>query len=340
MPRTAPSAAKSSSTRHLPAGAGAIFARAWLFVGHESQIPNPDDYFVSRMGEESVILTRDRQGEVHVLLNSCRHRGMKVCRYDQGNTRRVHLPLPRLELLHRRQAGERPGSWSACPASSSLPRRARPRRSGASRMSAASRTYKGTIWANWDAGAPDFLDWLGGMRALSRLRARSPRRPRGRRGGHRRHPEVAAAHATGSSPRENFIGDLYHDISHRSVDLVGIGPSGGKGRRDAQRPRMQIGFPGLGHGGLGETPHNSEPDYAPAWALYPEVDGVLPRARRGARAQPRRAAARARCRRHDLPQHVLPRPPAAHASSSPIRAGRHRRRCGGSTWSTPMRPRR
>jgi hypothetical protein len=31
---------------------------------------------------------------------------------------------------------------------------------------------------------------------------------------------------------ENFIGDLYHDISHRSVDIVGIGPSGGKGRRD------------------------------------------------------------------------------------------------------------
>src|SRR5579863_5296257 len=61
-----------------------IFARAWLFVGHESQIPNPGDYFVSRMGEESVLLCRDRAGEVHVFLNSCRHRGMKVCRYDEG----------------------------------------------------------------------------------------------------------------------------------------------------------------------------------------------------------------------------------------------------------------
>ncbi len=34
----------------------------------------------------SVILCRDRAGEVHVFLNSCRHRGMKVCRYDEGNT--------------------------------------------------------------------------------------------------------------------------------------------------------------------------------------------------------------------------------------------------------------
>ena len=63
-----------------------VFARAWLFVGHESQIPKPGDFFVSSMGEESVILCRDRAGRIHVFLNSCRHRGMKVCRYDEGNT--------------------------------------------------------------------------------------------------------------------------------------------------------------------------------------------------------------------------------------------------------------
>ena len=63
-----------------------MFARSWLFVGHESQIPNPGDFFVSSMGEESVILCRDRAGEIHVFLNSCRHRGMKVCRYDEGST--------------------------------------------------------------------------------------------------------------------------------------------------------------------------------------------------------------------------------------------------------------
>src|SRR5262249_32005272 len=63
-----------------------IFARAWLFIGHESQIPRPGDYLVSSMGEESVILCRDRTGRIRVFLNSCRHRGMKVCRYDEGNT--------------------------------------------------------------------------------------------------------------------------------------------------------------------------------------------------------------------------------------------------------------
>ncbi|HEX2441163.1 MAG TPA: Rieske 2Fe-2S domain-containing protein, partial [Methylomirabilota bacterium] len=63
-----------------------IFARVWLLVGHESQIPRPGDFLVSSMGEESVILCRDRSGRVRVFLNSCRHRGMKVCRYDEGNT--------------------------------------------------------------------------------------------------------------------------------------------------------------------------------------------------------------------------------------------------------------
>ncbi len=63
-----------------------IFARTWLFVGHDSQIPRAGDYVVSCMGEESVILTRDSRQHIHVFLNTCRHRGMKVCRYDEGNT--------------------------------------------------------------------------------------------------------------------------------------------------------------------------------------------------------------------------------------------------------------
>ena len=69
-----------------------VFARAWLFVGHESQIPAPGDFITSFMGEESVILCRDRGGRIHVFLNSCRHRGMKVCRYDGGNTSEFMCP--------------------------------------------------------------------------------------------------------------------------------------------------------------------------------------------------------------------------------------------------------
>jgi len=62
-----------------------IFARCWLFLAHESQIPEPGDYVTNYMGEDPVIVCRDSQGKVRAFLNSCRHRGMKICRTDGGN---------------------------------------------------------------------------------------------------------------------------------------------------------------------------------------------------------------------------------------------------------------
>ena len=70
-----------------------IFPRSWLFVGHESQIPNNGDYILGKMAEESVIVNRDRNGKLHVFLNNCRHRGMRVCRYDKGNKRKFMCPF-------------------------------------------------------------------------------------------------------------------------------------------------------------------------------------------------------------------------------------------------------
>lgn len=63
-----------------------VFGRNWLFLGHESQIPNRRDFFTTYMGEESVIVVRDAAGEIHAFLNTCRHRGMAVCQADKGNT--------------------------------------------------------------------------------------------------------------------------------------------------------------------------------------------------------------------------------------------------------------
>ncbi|WP_428338980.1 aromatic ring-hydroxylating oxygenase subunit alpha [Mycobacterium sp.] len=62
-----------------------IFGQSWLYVGHESEIPNPNDFQTRRVGGRTVIYTRDKQGQVNVMLNSCRHRGAEVCRERRGN---------------------------------------------------------------------------------------------------------------------------------------------------------------------------------------------------------------------------------------------------------------
>ena len=63
-----------------------IFARAWNFVCHETQIPDPGCFFMSYIGEDEVIVVRDRNQRVQVLLNSCPHRGNTVCRAEFGRT--------------------------------------------------------------------------------------------------------------------------------------------------------------------------------------------------------------------------------------------------------------
>ena len=132
-----------------------IFARCWLFVGHESQIPNPGDFMRSRMGEEQVLVTRGVDRKVHVMLNSCAHRGNVVCRYDEGFALAFQCSFhgwtynPQGELISLPPNSEdlygtdlRKEEWGL--------------------LQARVETFQGTIWANWDKSAPGLLEYLGG----------------------------------------------------------------------------------------------------------------------------------------------------------------------------------
>ncbi|HZS85109.1 MAG TPA: aromatic ring-hydroxylating dioxygenase subunit alpha [Stellaceae bacterium] len=64
----------------------------WSYVGLEAEVPNPGDFKRSFLGPTPVILTRDREGAVHVLANRCAHRGAELCRAARGNAKELVCP--------------------------------------------------------------------------------------------------------------------------------------------------------------------------------------------------------------------------------------------------------
>ena len=62
-----------------------IFENTWIYVGHESQVPNPGDYYLAQVGRQPMIMTRGQDGRVHVLHNRCPHRGAQLCTARKGN---------------------------------------------------------------------------------------------------------------------------------------------------------------------------------------------------------------------------------------------------------------
>ncbi len=207
-----------------------VFARCWLFVGFADQVRKPGDYFISRMGEESVILSRDRDNTIHVFLNSCRHRGMKVCRYDEGNTPVFTCPYHGWSY-----AGD--GSLVGVPRYKDAYREELDKSQWGLVEVAQMENYKGTIWATWDPKAPSFLDYIGDNEYGIGLWMGKP-------DGSEPDFEVLGVlkwlfSSNWKFGAENFLGDGYHGIpTHHSVQIVGINPGGGQGRQTGALLRM------------------------------------------------------------------------------------------------------
>lgn len=69
-----------------------IFRRVWLWLGHESQLKAPGDFFTTRLARERIIVARHSDGTIHAFHNRCMHRGAEVCAAASGNARNFVCP--------------------------------------------------------------------------------------------------------------------------------------------------------------------------------------------------------------------------------------------------------
>jgi phenylpropionate dioxygenase-like ring-hydroxylating dioxygenase large terminal subunit len=65
----------------------AIFSRRWLLLTHKSRLLNPGDYLRYSVANYDIVVSKDRQGEIHAFHNVCRHRAYPVVEQDKGNAK-------------------------------------------------------------------------------------------------------------------------------------------------------------------------------------------------------------------------------------------------------------
>ena len=186
-----------------------IFGRCWLYLAHESELPQPGSYLTVLMGTTPIIVCRNSDNKIYAHINSCRHRGNTLCRTDRGETKAFKCPyhawvydlagqlvgVPGEKQLYGSKLDK--SKWGLIPV-------------------AQISVYKGLIFATLDNMAPTLDEYLGDMRwGLDILLDQG---------------ELIAVPGTmrwvmntnWKFPSDNGGGDIYHHFAtHRSAYLAG-----------------------------------------------------------------------------------------------------------------------
>lgn len=133
-----------------------LFARCWLFLGHDSMISRPGDFVQMYMGEDPVIVARQRDGSIAAFLNQCRHRGMRICRADLGNTKAF-------TCSYHGWTYDLGGSLVSVPREADAYFNEIDKSQWGPRRVPRLTNYKGLLFGTWDLEAPSFEDYLGDM---------------------------------------------------------------------------------------------------------------------------------------------------------------------------------
>jgi phthalate 3,4-dioxygenase subunit alpha len=190
-----------------------LFGRTWMFVAHESEVPQAGDYVVRRVLEDSFIIARDQYGQVRAMFNMCLHRGMQVCRAEMGNASHFRCPYHGWSYRNDGRIVGLPFHREAYGGEAGFQRK------GQTLLPApALDTYNGLIFISLDPQAPPLRDFLGDFafyldyytrQSNSGIELRGPQRWR-----------IKANWKIGA---ENFAGDMYHTPqTHTSVVEIGL----------------------------------------------------------------------------------------------------------------------
>lgn len=236
-----------------------IWYRTWILVGHESEVPEPGDYVRKAIGPQDLVMVRDREGEVRLLLNRCPHRGNLVCEDQRGNSKAFRCAYHGWTF---RTSGELLG---------------RPFRDGYQNEADADHlegmagahvsTYQGFVFGNLSEGEPrqSLKEHLAGSAAeLDRLVQLSPEGELSLRAGWLKHRargnwkllyendidgyHPLFVHQSVLKVTDSPVGDLYRDTSEVLTRALG----GGHSDKDMRSTYQQMGQP-LGWAGADES---------------------------------------------------------------------------------------
>jgi len=130
----------------------------WHYVGLEAEVPATGNYKTTSIGEQSVILTRDEDGSLHVIVNRCAHRGNMICRDAFGTVKKLYCVYHAWsynlqgDLAHAafskglRGEGGLPGDFDL-------------KNHGLQKLRVAK--FCGLVFATFSNTTPPLLDWLG-----------------------------------------------------------------------------------------------------------------------------------------------------------------------------------
>ena len=147
-----------------------IWSKAWVFVGHDSQVPAPGDFYTTLIGREPVMMVRQTAGDVRVLHNRCAHKGAKVAAKVHGHCKGFRCPYHgwtyrldgRLAGVPARHGYDDTGFDQKDPQFGLQP-------------VAQSDSYRGFVFASLDADAPALPEFLDDAAAtLDNIADRSP----------------------------------------------------------------------------------------------------------------------------------------------------------------------